>query len=105
MRQQLVLFLVKKYHIDVDANIPPKCIAPRLVPINQQTQFEAKLSKMLKLGVIKPMTDATPWISSFVIVESNKDPAKLKTNDAQPKLKLCVFFDPSNHNKATAREP
>ena len=56
---------------------------------------------MLKLGVIKPVSDATPWISNFVIIESNKDTAKLNTNDAQPKSKLHVCFDPSNLNKAT----
>ena len=94
----------EKYHINVDANILPKCTAARPVPVHQQTQFKAELNKMLKLVVIKPVTEAIPWISSFVIVESNKDPARMKTNDAQTKSKLHVCLDPSNLNKA-AREP
>ena len=70
-----------KYHINVDTTIPPKWTAPRPVPIHQQAQFKAELNKMLKLGVIKPVTEATPWISSFVIVESKKDTLKQKTNN------------------------
>ena len=66
----------ERYHINVDTHIPPKHTAPRLVPFHQQTQFKAELYKMLKPGVIKPVTDATIWISSFVIVESNKNPDK-----------------------------
>ena len=68
--------------------IPPKWTAPRPVPIHQQAQFKAELNKMLKLGVIKPVTEATPWISSFVTVESKKDTPKQKTNDPHPKSKL-----------------
>ena len=60
---------------------------------------------MLKLGVIKPVTEATPWISSFVIMESKKDTPKQKTNDPHPKSKLQVCLDPSNLNKATTQEP
>ena len=94
-----------KYHINVDTMIPPKRTAPRPVPIHQQAQFKAELNKMLKLGVIKPVTEATPWISSFVIVESKKDTPKQKTNDPHPKSKLRVCLDLSNLNKATTREP
>ena len=54
---------------------------------------------MPKLGVLKLVTDA------FVIVESNKDQTKLKTEDSQLKSKLCVCMDPSNLNKAITREP
>ena len=60
---------------------------------------------MLKLGVIKPVTEATSGISSFVIVKSKKDTPKQKTNDPHPKSKLWVCIDPSNLNKATTWEP
>ena len=51
--------------------------------MHQQPQFKEKLNEMLMLGVIKCVTHATPWISSFVIVESNKD-ASTKTTMKDP---------------------
>ena len=61
---------------------------------------------MLKLGVIKPIYDATPWISSFVIVETSKDTnKKTGAQDPHPKTKMRVCLDPSNLKKATTREP
>ena len=47
-------------------------------------------------GVPKPVTEATPWINSFVLVES-KDKA------GNHKLRICL--DPTNLNKAIKREP
>ena len=50
---------------------------------------------MLQAGVLKPGTEATPWINSFVLVES-KDKA------GNHKLRICL--DPTNLNKAIIRE-
>ena len=51
---------------------------------------------MLKVGIMKPVHEATPWINSFVLVEG-KD--KLRS------LKLCICPNPTNLNKAIIREP
>ena len=51
---------------------------------------------MLQAGVLKPVTEATPWINSFVLVES-KDKAR------KHKLRICL--DPTNLNKAIIGEP
>ena len=48
-------------------------------------------------GVIKPVHEATPWINSFVLVES-----KDRSTD---KPKLCICLDPTNLNKAFIHEP
>ena len=42
------------------------------------------------------VTEATPWINSFVLVES-------KYHQGQVKLRICL--DPTNLNKAVTREP
>ena len=61
---------------------------------------------MLKIGVIKPIYEATPWILSFFIIETGKDTnKKTGTQDPHPKTKMRVCLDPSNPNKATTREP
>ena len=51
---------------------------------------------MLQAGVLKPVHEATPWINSFVLVESK---------DKSSNLKVCICLDPTNLNKAITREP
>ena len=51
---------------------------------------------MLQAGVLKPIHGATPWINSFVLVESE---------DRSGNLKLHISLDPTNLNKAITREP
>ena len=51
---------------------------------------------MLRASVLLPVTEATPWINSFVLVEK-------KGNHGQVKLRICL--DPTNLNKAVTREP
>ena len=51
---------------------------------------------MLQASVLKPVTEATPWINSFVLVES-------KDKYGNHKLRICL--DPTNLNKAIIREP
>ena len=50
---------------------------------------------MLQAGIIAEVHEATPWINSFVIVESVKD--------GKRKLRICL--DPKPLNKAIMREP
>ena len=52
---------------------------------------------MLTAGVIKPIHEATPWINSFILVESQDK------NTGKPKL--CICLDLTNLNKAIIHEP
>ena len=51
---------------------------------------------MLQAGVSASVHEATPWINSFVLVESK---------DKLGNLKLHICVDPNNLNKAITREP
>ena len=51
---------------------------------------------MLKVGIIKPVQEATPWINSFMLVEGK---------DKLGNLKLHICLNPTNLNKAVVREP
>ena len=55
----------------------------------------ARINKMLQAGVLVPVHEATPWINSFVLVE---------TRDKLGNLKLHICLDPTNLNKAIIRE-
>ena len=52
------------YHINVDPNVPPKCLPARPVPVHQQPAFKQQMDDMIHGGVIVPVTEATPWINS-----------------------------------------
>ena len=51
---------------------------------------------MIQAGVIVPVTEATPWIKSYVIIESE---------GRKGKQKLWICLDPTPLNKAVIREP
>ena len=50
---------------------------------------------MFQASLLKPVMEATPWINSFVLVES-------KDKVGNHKLRICL--DPTNLNKAIIRE-
>ena len=51
---------------------------------------------MLKVGILKPVHEATPWINSFVLVEGK---------DKLGGLKLHICLDLTNLNKVIIRVP
>ena len=89
-------FLGPDYHIQLDPSISPKQIPCRPIPIHLKDQFQQEINKMLQAGVIVLVHEATPWINSFMLVESR---------DKLRNLKLCICLDPTNLNKAIVREP
>ena len=84
------------YHIQLDPIIPPKQTPCRPIPIHLKVQFQQEITKMLQAGVLVPVHEATPWINSFVLVESK---------DKLGNLKLCICLDPTNLNKAIVVSP
>ena len=84
------------YHISVDASIPPKQTSCQPIPVHLKVKFQQEINKMTQAGVFAPVHEATPWINSFVLVESK---------DKLGNLKLCICLDPTNLNKVITREP
>ena len=84
------------YHIHIDPNVTPKQTPCRPIPIHFKEAFQQEISKMMQAGVLIFITEATPWINSFILVESK---------NSQGELKLRICLDPTNLNKAVTREP
>ena len=57
--------------------------------------FQPEIDKMLQVGVLKPVHEATPWINSFVLVEGK---------DKLGNLKLSICLDPTNLKKMRVRQ-
>ena len=73
------------YTIHLDPSIQPKQAPCRPVHIHLKESFKKEIDKMLQVGVLKPVTEVTPWIHSFVLVESK---------DKSGNLKLHICLDP-----------
>ena len=58
------------YKINLDPSIQPKQTPCHPIPIHLKESFKKEIDKMLKVCVLKPVTEATPWVNSFVLVES-----------------------------------
>ena len=89
-------FQGKPYEIQLDPKVPPKQTPCRPIPIHLKNAFKQEIDRMLKVGVLKLVQEATPWINSFVLIEGA---------DKQGKPKLCTCLDPTNLSKAIIREP
>ena len=88
----------KPYQIRLDPSVPPRQMPYRPVPVHLEEPFHGKIKEMEETGIIRKVRqeEFTPWISSYVLVETTD-------KDGKPKLRICL--DPSNLNKAVIREP
>ena len=90
-------FTGEPYHIHVNPSITPKQTPCRPIPVHLKQMFQQEIEKMVTARVIKPVHEVTPWINSFVLVES--------TDKSTGKGKLHICLDPTNLNKAIIQEP
>ena len=89
-------FLGVDYHIQIDSSVPPNQTPCQPVPIHLKEMFQHELNKILQTGLLVPVHKATPWINSFSLVEAK---------DKFGNLRLCIYLDLTNLNKAITREP
>ena len=89
-------FLGPPYTIHLDPSVSPKQAPCWPVPIHLKESFKKEIEKMLQAGVLKPVTEATLWINSFVLVESK---------DKLGNFRLCICLDSTNLNKAIICAP
>ena len=84
------------YHTHLDPSNTLKQTSCRPIPVHLKEAFKQDIDKLLKVWVLKPVHEATPWINSFVLVEG-----KHKTGN----LKLRIYLDPTILNEAIVRGP
>ena len=92
----IVSFPGPPYHIQLDPSVTPKQTPCHPIPVHLKEAFKQEVDNMLQAGELKPVHKATPWINSFVLLESK---------DRLDNVKLHICLDPTNLNKAIIREP
>ena len=58
------------YNIQVDPSVTPKQTPCRPIPIHVKEAFQKEINKMLQTRILVLVTEAMPWINTFVLVES-----------------------------------
>ena len=79
------------YHISFDSTHVPEQHIPRRIPVAIREQLKNTLEDLTKQGIVEPVTEPAPWISSMVVVT--------KKNGT---LRICI--DPKDLNKAIRQE-
>ena len=75
------------YQKKLDLSVTPKQTPCHPIPVHLKEAFKQEVDKMLQAGVLKPGYEATPWINSFVLVESKDKSGNLK-------LHICLVTIP-----------
>ena len=82
-----------KYHISVDASVPPVVQPPRLVPHSKRVPLKKELDRMENVGIVEkvPLNEPADWVSSLVCLD-------------KPDGSIRVCLDPKDLNVAIKRE-
>ena len=57
-----------EYEIDLDPEVTPVQLPARNVPEALRQPLKEELNRMMKLGIISPVTQATEWVHNLVYV-------------------------------------
>ena len=79
-----------QYNLEIEADAVPVVHPPRKVPIAIKPQLKEELERLHNLGILAPVVEPTPWVSSMVVVK--------KPNGS---LRICI--DPKDLNKVLKR--
>lgn len=55
-----------QYNLEVGEDVQPVIQPPRRVPVALKEKLKQELEKLQRLGIIKKLTEPTPWVSSLV---------------------------------------
>jgi hypothetical protein len=80
-----------QHKIELDTSIPLACQARYILNLNYVTAVKHDIDKLLAVGFIQPIEEAT-WLSPIMVVPKKNG-----------KLRICVDF--KKLNKATKKDP
>ena len=69
--------LEEKYSLDIDTSIHPKVLPPCKVAVSLYNFLAAELHRMEDMKIMTPVSEATPWVSSVVIVPKKNGKVKV----------------------------
>ena len=82
--------LDEECHIETDPSVTPIIHPPRRVPYALRDSLKSELDSLVDKGIIRPVTQPTDWVNSYVCVTKRDG-----------RIRLCI--DPKHLNKAIKR--
>ena len=79
-----------EYHIETDPSVTPIIHPPRRVPYALRDSLKSELDSLVDKGIIRPVTQSTDWVNSYVCVTKRDG-----------RIRLCIY--PKHLNKAIKR--
>ena len=92
--------LKDSYSIEVDDSIRPVVNAPRRVPVPTRNKVHEEREQIVNEGVVTPVTNATYWVSSMVVVQKPNGQIRLCLDPAM--LRSGVSTTPCRPSKKSA---
>ena len=80
----------EKYSFDIDTSVYPKVYLPCMFAVTLHNSLAAELHRMEDMKIITPVSEATRWVSSVVVLKKNG--------------KVSVCLNPNDSNKATSKD-
>ena len=93
------------YKFDLKPEHRPARHTPREVHLDEA--FKKEINSLMKLGILKPVTEYTGWVNSYVIMEKavQMDTSNSHAPNLSTKRKLRICLDPRDLNEVLEREP
>ena len=93
------------YKLRLKPDAVPAKHRPRKVPVHLQEAFHEEVERLVKIDVLKPVTEPTEWVNSFVVVEKVIDSSNAHSPHHSIKKSIRLCIDPKDLNEALEREP
>ena len=103
--QGLGKFPGEPYKLRLKPGAVPAKHRPRRVPVHLQDAFHEEIERLVKIDVLKKVTEPTEWVNSFVIVEKVIDSSNAHSPNHVIKKSIGLCIDPKDLNEALEREP
>ena len=103
--QGLGKFPGEPYKLRLKPDAVPAKHRPRKVPVHLQDAFHEEVERLVKIDVLKKVTEPTEWVNSFVIVEKVIDSSNAHSPNHSIKKSIRLCMDPKDLNEALEREP
>ena len=98
--QGLGKFPGEPYKLRLKPDAVPVKHRPRKVPVHLQDAFHEEVERLVKIDVLKKVTEPTEWVNSFVIVEKVIDSSNAHSPNHVIKKSIRLCIDPKDLNEA-----
>ncbi|KAG1684034.1 hypothetical protein GQR58_009547 [Nymphon striatum] len=84
--------------LKVDESVTPIISPSRRIPVSLRSELEIELSRLVKIGVLAPTEQHTPWVNQMVITEKRKVDMRISAAEGDMDADNCPDYDSGMDN-------